>query len=127
MGLFLALSGFIIVVGAAIQYFMTIAKETVPAEVQVHVLLFGGGTLIALMGALLAPNAVTITLAIFAAAIGIFLLWLLVQRRVPDGELIVGIGDLMPALVAPNQDGELVDIADLRGQRIMFKFFRGSW
>ena len=127
MGLFLALSGFIIVVGAAIQYFMTIAKETVPAEVQVHVLLFGGGTLIALMGALLAPNAVTITLAIFAAAIGIFLLWLLVQRRVPDGELIVGIGDLMPALVAPNQDVELVDIADLRGQRIMFKFFRGSW
>ena len=69
----------------------------------------------------------SITLAALAAITGIFLVWLLAQRRTPDGALIVHVGQVLPPLAASNQDGKLVDIADLGGQRILFKFFRGSW
>ena len=98
-----------------------------PEDVRLYVALFAGGTVFALIGAFLAPSAVTIALALLADATGIFFIWLLGQRRLPDGELIVAVGDPFPELVAPNQDGEWVDSSALRGQRILFKFFRGSW
>ena len=122
-----ALSGFLIVAGAAIHYFLTIDKETVPEDVRPHTVLWGVGAAISILGALLAPSLVTIVLAVVAAVTGGFLIWLVGQRRVPDGELIVDVGDALPELVAPNQDGEIINLADLRGQRVLLKFFRGSW
>jgi hypothetical protein len=127
MGYFLTLGGFLLVLVAMIQYFMTIAKETVSEDVRPYVALFGGGAVISVIGAFLAPGAGTIILAALAVATGGFLIWLLGQRQVPDGELIVRVGEILPPLAALNQEGELVDIADLRGQRVLLKIFRGSW
>ena len=127
MGTLLVLVGFFVVMGFAVQYFLTIAKETVPVNPWPHIAIFGGGALVAVLGAILDPNVVTILLAVTTAATGIFLIWLLGQRRVPDGELIVEVSDPFPELIAPNQNGKMIDISDLLGQRILFKFFRGSW
>ena len=63
-------------------------------------------------------------MAVFFA---VFLLWLLGQRRTPDGELIAKIGEVLPELAAPNQSGDMVSLNDLRGRRVLLKFYRGHW
>ncbi len=127
MSLPLALTGFAVVNGAMIHYFATIAKERVPVDVRPHSAAFGAGGLLGLAGIIAGPSAATLALGIMAASTGGFLLWLISQRRTPDGELIAKIGETLPDLSAPNQDGEQVRIADLRGRRVLLKFYRGHW
>ncbi|TFH22088.1 MAG: hypothetical protein E4H03_09215 [Myxococcales bacterium] len=127
MVLILAVIGFVLVNGAMIHYFMTIAKETVPEDLRPHaaVLVLGAAIGAAAIG--LSPSAATIALGVPGVAFAAFLLWLFGQRRVPDGSLIARVGELMPKLEAPDQDGKLVRLSDMKGQRVMFKFFRGFW
>ena len=127
MALILAVIGFVMVNAAMTHYFMTIAKETVPEDVRPHaaVIVLGAATSVAAIG--LSPGAATITLGVLSVAFAAFLLWLFAQRRLPDGTPIARVGEPMPILEAPDQDGKLVRLHDLKGRRVMLKFFRGSW
>ncbi len=113
--------------GAIVWYFVVINKEKVPVSVGpfAAALLLGMAT--SLVGVGLSPGLTTALPAGVGVALGGFILWLLTQRRLPDGELVVGVGDPMPALVATDDTGADFDLASLKGRRVMLKFFRGSW
>lgn len=127
MGFNLALAGFVIVNIAMGHYFTTIAKEKVPESVVPHSVALVLGGLLGIAGIILAPSAATSGLGGGAAFFAGFLLWLLGQRRTPDGELIAKIGDVLPEFSAPNHNGQMIRIADLRGRRALLKFYRGHW
>ena len=127
MALILAVTGFVLVNVAMTHYFMTIAKETVPESVRPHavVLVLGAAISVAAVG--ISATGTTIALGVLSVAFAVFLLWLFGQRRLPDGTLIARVGEAMPELEALDQDGNLVRLRDLKGGRVMFKFFRGFW
>ena len=127
MALAVALAGMTLTLGAIVWYFLVINREKVPVSVGPFAasLLLGMATSLAGVG--LSPGVATAVPAGVALALGGFILWLLTQRRLPDGELIVGVGDPMPALVATDDTGADFDLASLKGRRVMLKFFRGSW
>ena len=127
MELILAVSGFALVNVAMTHYFMTIAKEAVPQDIRPHGTALGLGGAISVAAIGLAPNATTLGLGVPSVAFAAFILWLLGQRRVPDGNLIARVGEAMPNLEAPDQDGRLVRLGDFKDRRVMFKFFRGFW
>lgn len=127
MILILAVLGFVLVNLAMTHYFMTIAKETVPEDVRPHAFVLGLGAVISAATIGLAPSLATLALGVPSLAFAALLLWLFGQRRVPDGALIARVGEPMPELEAADHDGKLVRLGDLKGQRVMFKFFRGFW
>ncbi len=127
MSLVLAVSGFVLVNVAMTHYFMTIANEAVPEDVRPHGTALGLGGAISVAAIGLAPSATTIGLGVPSVAFAAFILWLLGQRRVPDGALIARVGEPVPDLEAPDQDGKLVRLSDFKDRRVMFKFFRGFW
>lgn len=122
-----AIVGFVLVNAAMTHYFMTIAKEAVPDDVRPHAAVLVLGATISAAAIGLSPNAATIALGVPSMGFAAFLLWLFGQRRVPDGTLIARLGEPMPELEAADQDGKLVRLSDLKGRRVMFKFFRGFW
>jgi len=122
-----AVIGFVIVNVAMTHYFMTIAKEAVPEDVRPHAVVLALGAVMSATALVVAPSAATIALGVPSLAFAALLLWLFAQRRVPDGALIARVGEPMPEIEAPDQDGNLVRLSDLKGRRVMFKFFRGFW
>ena len=127
MGLTMALLGFALVNVAMVHYFVTIANENVPESIGPHGSAFAVGGVLGVGGMLLAPGAATFGFGGMAVFFAVFLLWLLGQRRTPDGELIAKIGEVLPELAAPNQNGDMVSLDDLRGRRVLLKFYRGHW
>ncbi|TNE51686.1 MAG: hypothetical protein EP343_03130 [Deltaproteobacteria bacterium] len=126
-GPILSMVGFAIVLSAISWYFLIIDAEKVPKRVGgfASALVMGSG--ISLTGLVLSPSAFTGTITGVAALLGSFILWLLTQRRLPDGQLVVGVGDPMPPLIALDPHRKSFDLSKLKGQRVMVKFFRGSW
>ncbi len=127
MGLTFAAVGFVAVLAAITWYFSIISAETVPKSVGPFAGVLIGGIVVADLGVALAPSVATALLAGLTLLLGGSVLYLLPLRKLPDGELVARIGEPMPPLVALDQDGERFDLTSLRGQRVMVKFFRGSW
>lgn len=123
----MALLGFLTVHVAIVGYFAVIAAEKTPERVWplALTLLLGAG----LSGAGLALAPGIWTGAGFASSAGMagFVLWLLTLRRLPDGALVVEVGDPMPALRATTDTGAPFDLTSMKRRRVMVKFFRGSW
>jgi hypothetical protein len=73
------------------------------------------------------PGWIGGTLAILCIALG--LLWLLLgalgrqSRQVPH----LAVGQLLPAISAPDHSGAIFDLESLRGHPILIKLFRGHW
>jgi len=127
MSLSLSIVGMVLTYSAIGWYLHTIVGERAPVEVGPFraVLLLGIG--VSAVGAWLGPTLTTIALLAATAGMGTFILWLLTYRELPDGELIAAVGAPMPPMVAMDHTGSEFDLADLVGQRVLFKFFRGSW
>jgi hypothetical protein len=127
MGMLPAGLGFSLVMGAITWYFLTISVEKVPVSVTPFTGVLVLGMLASLAGVALDPGLLPGGLAAVTVGMGGFVLYLLPLRKLPDGALIAQLGAPMPELIAIDQDGQSVDFADLKGQRVMLKFFRGSW
>lgn len=127
MGSIFAFAGFFAVTGAMTQYFLTIAAEKVPKQVGLHMSIFAVGIVLSLVGIITEPSGLTWSLGVLSISMGGLVLFLLSQRRLPDGALIATLGEPMPALSAVDHTGAAFDLASLQGQRVLFKFFRGSW
>lgn len=127
MPLLLALLGATLTVGAIGWYFAIIHRETVPESVSAFAGTIMAGIALGGIALDLDPGLPTGVLFGLSAALGGFILFLLTQRHVPDGELVVDVGDPLPALVATDHTGAPFDLASLKQRRVMLKFFRGSW
>ena len=82
----------------------------------------GGGFAIASQptAPVIAPAAVGMVMS------GLFL-WLLSVRKTPIGDIRVSVGDSLMPFAAQLGDGTQFKSGSLTGQRILLKFFRGSW
>ena len=93
-----------------------------------------GHVLTHLLGIDLAVAALTTTptvpVAVPAASgliLGAAFLGLLSQRKTPLGSLKVAVGDPLLPFRCQDSDGAWFESSSLDGQRILLKFFRGSW
>jgi hypothetical protein len=123
----IALTGLLLTHAAIIWYFMVINREKVPVDVRPFAAVILTGMALTAVGLALDPGAPAGVMFGITAAMGGFILWLLTQRRLPDGALIASVGQPMPPLSATTDTGVAFDLAALKGRRVMVKFFRGSW
>ncbi len=115
-----------------VHYLATIPRGSVPRVPRLMFATQGGGVSLGLASLLwasttgsLGPALVGVCGATFMAAAGFF--WLYGQRATPVGELRARVGAPMLAFETANSAGQLVHTDQWRGQRVLLKFFRGSW
>ncbi|MEZ4293547.1 MAG: hypothetical protein R3B70_01120 [Polyangiaceae bacterium] len=129
--LLLALASLLAVNAAWLHYLWLIPKEKVPARPTGHLLAFATASLVATAAVVTGALAHTwLTPALLAApALGLaaFFLYLLRQAPLPDTQLTVAVGSPLPLIEATAHDGGPRSTRDLAGQRLLIKFFRGSW
>lgn len=127
MGLILAALGLGLVLLTTTLYFLTINKEKVPSARAPTAAGLVLGMVVSGAGLALGPGWAAGTMFALAASVGGLLVYLLSIAKLPDGSLVATLGEPMPPLQAVDHDGNPFKLGDLRGRRIMVKFFRGSW
>ncbi|MEL6346062.1 MAG: hypothetical protein AAFV53_23330 [Myxococcota bacterium] len=127
MDLIASIVGFFTVNGAIYWYFLTINREKVPAPVMPFASVVIFGLIFSLGGFALTPSVLTGAMMLWAVSLGGLILYLLSMRQLPDGHLIVHVGEPMPPITAIDHNGQPFDLSSLKERRVMFKFFRGSW
>lgn len=126
MNLMFAGSGLAIVALSWTWYLALIPAEKVPRQPLLHIAGMLLGMALAAVGAA-GLGLVPVILAASAWLLGGFFLFLLGQANLPDGELVVTVGDPLPAFSAADGTGSPVASSEWQGQRLLLKFFRGSW
>ncbi len=121
------LAALVVTLGVWGFYLASIARNTVAKEPWGSAILLmlsagAGGYAIVAKPALvtIAPGAMSITM-------GALFLYLLSQRVTPVGDIAIKVGDRLLPFQAKNADGSAFSSASLDGNRILLKFFRGSW
>jgi peroxiredoxin len=128
-----ALIGFAVVFGAIILYFRTNPRGTVPEKVGGFATKLAIGVALSAMGLYLGAtgesNAGLLVYIPSALGIlfGVFILWVLTQRKTPLGEIKVAVGDKVLPFSAVTSQGTSFDSNELDGKRTLLKFFRGGW
>ncbi|MCB9766122.1 MAG: hypothetical protein H6739_40475 [Alphaproteobacteria bacterium] len=124
----------LIVLGGWLHYLRLIPQERVPERPVAHMGVLGVGALLAVMSTI--PGVTTGSLAVGLAALvlgaiavggALYFPILLSQAPLPDGALVVSVGDPLPDFEAPDATGAVHRSADWRGSRVLLKFFRGHW
>lgn len=129
----LAISGFVVVMGAWISYLSTIPKMKVPVKPTGALFLqsvgIGLGALSIVSGLQgdesYGPAA--FVPALFAMMMGCTFLYFYSSRKTPIGDLKVKVGDKLLPFSATASDGTAFHSDELAGKRILLKFFRGGW
>jgi len=128
-----ALLGFAMTFFGLVLYFSTIIKNRVPVKplgliVNLCVgMAYGVWALVlALSGPFLGVLPVAIPAGI-SIVLGGFFLWVLSQRKTPLGNIQVKVGDTLLPFEVKTSDGTVFTQDNLKGKRILFKFFRGAW
>lgn len=116
-----------------LDYFWRIARHRVPRRPRAHVITSTLGIALALAAVAWGPargqgvSWIALGLTPLSVGMGGFFLWLLPQAALPEGELVVSVGDALPAFSAWDHRGERFDSASLAGDRVLLKFVRGHW
>ena len=126
----LAVAGLAAVAGGWIEYLARIPAERVPPRPVAHILAMVAGLALAAAAVIRPLPAVELTavgLATVSTVLAGLFFYLLSIARMPDGSLVVSVGDPLPTFAAPAHDGTVLKTEDLRGGRVLLKFFRGHW
>lgn len=121
------LIGFSLVSGTWLWYLALIPAEKVPQRPWVHIILMGVGLILIIAAAVFVPTLLNIILATTAVLLAGLFYYLLTIARLPDGQLVVEVGDPLPSFAAIADNGQLVDSRQWHGRRTLLKFFRGHW
>jgi hypothetical protein len=127
-GFDLSIVSFGIVLSSTLAWALMIYKFTIPNNRIAFIVawLLGWGTGVAALilgtGSLLANIGLG-----FALIVSSFLLLtvLIGGQKGGTGQFVVG--SPVPALSAPDENGEIFDMASMSGKPILLKFFRGHW
>ena len=121
-----ALIGLAMAVGGLIWWFRRVGRVQIPKNRMPFLIwmlvaaALGGVALVAGSG------WQTVLPAVLALVGGLFvLLTVSISRQKVEGA--IGVGDLVPAFQALDENGEIFDGASLVGHPVLFKFFRGHW
>ncbi|HHH31330.1 MAG TPA: hypothetical protein ENK57_23695 [Polyangiaceae bacterium] len=128
----LAAAGMVSVLAGWAGYMATISEGRVPERPTATFVLTLGGAAVAVVGVALAAkeaawSAATLAPAGFAVFMAGFFAFLFSIRRVPEGNLQVEVGEPLLPFEAKRADGSAFSTDDLKGKRVLLKFFRGSW
>ena len=128
-----AIIGFAVVFGAIILYFRTIPRGTVPekiggfsAKLAIGVALSALGVYFGITGDGTAGLLVYLPAGL-GVFFGLFILWVLTQRKTPLGDIKVKVGDDIRPFISRTSDGSPFDSSELSGKRVLLKFYRGGW
>lgn len=123
----LAFLAFVIVLAAA-SYWMWLAfKVRIPHNRIPFMAAWGGGALLGLWTLLTSVTTPSAILALIAVFLGGLLVFFASTSAQMTASRKVGIGDPLPAISAPDENGEVFDTASLAGSPLLLKFFRGHW
>ena len=128
-----ALIGFAVTLGSIILYFRTIPRGTVPEKVGGFASRLGVGVAISAIAVYLGVTGdgragfLVYLPAGLGLFFGLFILWVLTQRKTPLGDIKVKVGDEILPFSATTSDGTPFDSSELSGKRVLLKFFRGGW
>lgn len=131
--LFLAPTGFALLVVLTVFYFRAIPRGTVSKKVGTFRTGLLTGAAFCLIGLVFGiaesttMNAMTYVTAIVGLFVSVSMLWLLTQRRVPEGDLKIVVGDPLIAFDAKFSDGSAFNTNEFANRRILLKFYRGGW
>jgi len=129
----LALCAVVVVAVAWLYYLWLIPKERVPERPLGFVAAMAAGVSMSgasLMAALREEETIAPFLWVLAgvgAGLAAFFVYLLKQAALPDGEIRVVVGGKWLAFAALDADGDRFHSDELRGKRVLLKFFRGHW
>lgn len=123
-----ALASLSLTLGVWLHYLAAIPRERVSPRPWRHMALLIAAVFLGL-AAIVGPSATLGSIAPAAAALGLalFFFYLLRQAPLPDGQLVVKVGQPLPLIEATSSEGELVRSSEWAGERVLFKFFRGQW
>ena len=133
ISLLLAVLGFLLVMGTWGWYMATIPRGNVPVwPIGSIILLSLGvvsalGALVSIGSAWLGGTIIVLILSVMSIGMAGFFFWLLTQRKTPIGDLQVAVGDTILPFDAVTSDGRPFHTDQIKGQRILLKFFRGGW
>lgn len=136
MTLALAGAGLLLVMSTWIAYLSTIPRAKVPTNPSLYTLaqlagvVFVGVSLkLTLESEALSSGARIAVYIAVGMSLMLFSTWLFLMatRKTPAGAIKVGVGDSVLPFVAPRSDGTSFELASLKGERYLLKFFRGSW
>lgn len=122
----LGLLGLLIVGMTGFVWFRLIQNVAVPRNRLPYQAGFVGGGLIGLV-ALYQGGALSMLAGGVAALAGLGFGALRLQSRQQPNTPSVGVGDLMLAASAPDENGVDFNLSSLRGRPYLLKFFRGHW
>lgn len=129
----LAVSAVVVVNAAWLYYLWLIPKERVPERPFGFVAAMVAGVSMSgasLLAALREEEAIAPSmwvLAGVATSLAAFFVYLLKQAALPDGEIRVAVGDKLLTFAARDTNGDRFHTDELRGKRVLLKFFRGHW
>ena len=125
--------GFAVVLVSIILYFRTIPRGTVPEKVGGFAAKLATGVALSAFGVYLGLTGDgTAGLLVYLPAglglfFGLFILWVLTQRKTPLGNIKIKVGDNVLPFTARSSDGSPFDSSELSGKRVLLKFYRGGW
>lgn len=108
-------------------YMAAIARERVPPRPRGHVAAQLGAIAASLAAIVLGPSVATIAAAVLALPLAALFLFLLSEAPVPDTTIRVAVGQPLLAFSAQTSEGTPWSTEQLRGRRVLIKFFRGAW
>lgn len=118
----------LLVTAGWLHYLAAIPREKVPVDPRGHLMVMYGGMALGIAGAAMSMGSpLAVALGGMSVGLGAFFRYLLAQAPVPDGRLVVSVGDALPAFTALDEHGHPFASERLAGKRLLFKFFRGSW
>lgn len=108
-------------------YMAAIARERVPPRPLGHVAAQVGALAASLVAIVVGPSIATIAAAVLTVPLAALFLFLLSQAPVPDATIRVAVGQPLLAFSAQTSEGASWSTEQLRGRRVLLKFFRGAW
>lgn len=108
-------------------YMAAIARERVPPRPLGHVAVQLGALAASVAAVVVGPSVATVAAAVLTLPLAALFLFLLTQAPVPDAAIRVAVGQPLLAFSARTSEGTPWSTEQLRGRRVLLKFFRGAW
>ena len=124
MGDLLGIAGLLLVAAAWAAWIRALVSVRVPANRSAYLVAMAVGSLLGAASFATGPGSVAAGLALAA---GITFLGLRVFSGQDVTEPSVAVGGPIIDFQAPDENGEIFDLASLRGRPFLLKFFRGHW
>ncbi len=123
----LALLGLAIVVGSAALWFRRMYQVRIPRNRTPFIVVWLSGGALGLIALFQGTGWIGGTAAVLAIGFAAFVMFTVSISRQILAEGAIRVGARLPAVLAPDENGESFELSSLAGRPVLLKFFRGHW